>query len=84
MRWVEESPRLPLQPLDSLAGREPALAEIARQAAAVPGLQIAIAADAHAAALERTWLLITKNAAACCSGKCSPMAAILRAAGQCS
>ena len=51
MRWVEESPRLPLQPLDSLAGREPALAEIARQAAAVPGLQIAIAADAHAAAL---------------------------------
>ena len=51
MRWVEESPRLPLQSLDSLAGREPALAEIATQAAAAPGLHIAIAADAHAAAL---------------------------------
>lgn len=51
MRWVEEAPRLPLQPLDALARREPALAEIARQTAATPGLQIAITAHAHAAAL---------------------------------
>jgi proteasome lid subunit RPN8/RPN11 len=52
MRWVEESPRLPLQPLDALAGREPALAGIAREPAAAPGLQIAITAHAHAAALQ--------------------------------
>lgn len=51
MRWIDESPRLPLQPLDTLAEREPALAEIARQTAAAPGLCIAIAADAHADAL---------------------------------
>jgi proteasome lid subunit RPN8/RPN11 len=51
MRWVEETPRLPLQPLDALAGREPALAEIARQTTA-PGLQIAITAHAHATALQ--------------------------------
>ena len=51
MRWVEETPRLPLQPLDALAGRAPALADIARQTAAAPGLQIAITAHAHAATL---------------------------------
>jgi proteasome lid subunit RPN8/RPN11 len=52
MRWVEESPRLPLQPLDALAGREPALAGIASGPAAAPGLQIGITAHAHAAALQ--------------------------------
>ena len=52
MRWVEETPRLPLQPLDALAGRAPALAEIAGQPAAAPGLQIAITARAHAAAMQ--------------------------------
>jgi proteasome lid subunit RPN8/RPN11 len=51
MRWVEETPRLPLQPLDALARREPALAEIAGQTAVAPGLRIAITAHAHAAAL---------------------------------
>ena len=50
MRWVEVTPRLPLQPLGALAGREPALAESAGHAAA-PGLQIAITAHAQAAAL---------------------------------
>jgi proteasome lid subunit RPN8/RPN11 len=50
MRWVEETPRLPLQPLDALAGRERVLAEIARQTTAGPGLQIAITAHADAAA----------------------------------
>lgn len=51
MRWIEETPRLPLQSLDAIAGREPALAEIAMQTVATPGLQIAITAHAHAAAL---------------------------------
>jgi proteasome lid subunit RPN8/RPN11 len=51
MRWVEEAPRLPLQPLDALARRDPALAEIAGQTAVSPGLRIAITAHAHAAAL---------------------------------
>ena len=51
MRWIEQSPQLPLQTLDALAGREPALAEFARQGADAPGLQIAIAAGARAAAL---------------------------------
>ena len=51
MRWVEETPRLPLQPLDALASRAPALAEIAGQTAAALGLQIAITAHAHAATL---------------------------------
>jgi proteasome lid subunit RPN8/RPN11 len=51
MRWIEETPRLPLQSLNAIAGREPALAEIAMQTVATPGLQIAITAHAHAAAL---------------------------------
>jgi proteasome lid subunit RPN8/RPN11 len=50
MRWIEQSPQLPLQPLGSLGGRAPQLAEFAMQAAAAPGLQIAIAAGAHEAA----------------------------------
>jgi len=52
MRWVEESPRLPLQPLDALAGREPALAETTSRTAAAAGLQVAITAHARAAALQ--------------------------------
>jgi proteasome lid subunit RPN8/RPN11 len=52
MRWVEATPRLPLQPLDALAGREPAFAQIARQTVAAPGLLIAITPHAHAAALQ--------------------------------
>jgi proteasome lid subunit RPN8/RPN11 len=51
MRWIEESPRLPLQPLGALAARVPAMASIATQRADAPGLWIAVAADAHAAAL---------------------------------
>lgn len=52
MRWVEDTPRLPLQSLDALASRAPALAESAAQTAGAPGLEIAITAHAHAAALQ--------------------------------
>jgi|APFre7841882724_1041349.scaffolds.fasta_scaffold09909_3 proteasome lid subunit RPN8/RPN11 len=52
MRWTEQPPQLPLQPLASLAGRESALAESENQAANEPGLHIAVAADARATALQ--------------------------------
>ena len=52
MRWTEQPPQLPLQPLDALTGRESALAESVRQAADEPGLHIAVAAIARATALQ--------------------------------
>jgi len=50
MRWTEQPPQLPVQPLETLAGRESALAESVRQAADEPGLHIALAASAGATA----------------------------------
>ena len=52
MRWTEQRPQLPLQPLDALAGRAPALAQSIDQAADEPGLHIAVVAGAHSAALQ--------------------------------
>jgi proteasome lid subunit RPN8/RPN11 len=50
MHWTEQPPQLPMQPLDTLTGRESALAESVRQAADEPGLHIAVAASARTTA----------------------------------
>jgi proteasome lid subunit RPN8/RPN11 len=52
MRWVEQPPQLPLQPLGALARRDSALAESISQAADEQGLHIAVVADARATALQ--------------------------------
>jgi proteasome lid subunit RPN8/RPN11 len=52
MRWVEQPPQLPLQPLGALDRRDSALAESISQAADEQGLHIAVAAGARATALQ--------------------------------
>ena len=52
MRWTEQPPQLPLQPLASLAGRHSALAASVSQAADEPGLHVAVVASAQATAVQ--------------------------------
>jgi len=51
MRWTEQVPTLPLQPLEALAAREPALAALLQASSSGAGLFVAVSAAACEAVL---------------------------------